>query len=210
MEGATAVKVPDELVVTNGPEDLLFPWLEQIHAGFATLQRALSDHPEYLEKGDGPAGILARVLNRADLHADLLGYTAPNAYFFGTTMHSTVSSNEGRAAFATRLGYWLLNYILARYAGPFDGLDGGFYWRQGLIDLVLDAGGDIANTLDDGAEPLERVDSNPFGQAYYCLVNNVPIAAKDAAISPDWIPPGATMSRINQDELDELGPMLNI
>jgi len=37
-----------------------------------------------------------------------------------------------------------------------------------------------------------------------------PIKAEDAAPNPDWIPSGAQLARIKQEDLDQLGPMLNI
>ena len=244
VDGATAIKVPDELVRGNGPEDFLFPWIEQIHSGFKALEDALRNNPEYLRDGGGPAGVLSRILNRPDVYADLVGYTAPNAYFFGTVDVSTSAAAGGRVKFATQIGYWLLNYILAfpgpilppaaaaavlnitresfdredvqrivepaRYEGPFSGLFDGFYWRQDLIDILMQESGDITDFISDESEPLERVEGGEFGQAYYCLVNNRPIASQDASIPPDWIPAGATVSRINQEVLDQLGPMLNI
>ena len=249
-DGASAIMVPHYLVIGVSPETTLFPWLIEIHAGFNAIHQAMKAHPEYVKVGagqkasDGPAGLLARILERSELHSDLLGYTAPNAYFFAEPSLAIESVDAAVYALATRLGYWLVNYILAfpgpllpppaaaavlnistasferddiqkivqiaRYTGPFSKLNQGFYWRQDLSELVMDAGGDVAELLPKGAPALERVDPNPYGQAFYCLVTGAPIAAADVAISPDWIPPGASMTRISQDELDTLGPMLNI
>lgn len=249
-DGASAIMVPYELVIGEGPEKTLFPWLIEIDKGFAAIHEAMKTHPEYVKAGegekagDGPAGLLARILERSELHSDLLGYTAPNAYFFAEPSLAMDTVESAMYALSTRLGYWLVNYILAfpgpllppaaaaavlnvtmdafarddvqkiiepaRYHGPFSGLKDGFYWRQDLSDLVMDAGGDIAERLPKGAPELERVDPSPYGQAFYCLVSGKPIAAADTAISPDWIPPGASMTRISQEEIDDLGPMLNI
>ncbi|RAN82083.1 hypothetical protein B5P43_10415 [Bacillus sp. SRB_336] len=240
-DGATAVSVPHEAVVDDGPENCLVDWLKAVSAGFQALRDELQRRPELLTTTLGPAGILAGLLGRPELHPDLLGYTAPNFFFF--------ASDGGKAGqdvhdYATSLGYWLVNYILAfpgpilhkaataaylnitvdsldrpgvlqllepaMYAGPFASLDGGHYWLNDLADLIEKWGGDIRQAPELKEVRLDQVDAGPRAQAFFCIVNKQPIPASEAASSPDWIPSGAQMARIRQDDLEQLGPMLNI
>ena len=97
----------------------------------------------------------------------------------------------------------------AQYKGPFGGT-GPFYWRERLDDLLEGARGDIALVKGIAGEELARVAEGPMGLAYYCLLSREPIKAEDAASNPDWIPSGAQLARIKQEDLDQLGPMLNI
>jgi hypothetical protein len=113
-DGATAVSVPHEAVVDDGPETCLVNWLKAVGTGFQALRDELQRRPDLLSTTLGPAGILARLLGRPGLHPDLLGYTAPNFFFF--------ASDGGKAGqdvhdYATGLGYWLVNYVLA-FPGP--------------------------------------------------------------------------------------------
>lgn len=240
-DGATAVSVPHEAVVDEGPESCLVDWLKGVSTGFQLLREELERRPELLSNPLGPAGILARLLKRAGLHPDLLGYTAPNFFFFGS---DGGKPGQDIRAYATGLGYWLVNYVLAfpgpilhraaaaaylnvtvemmarqdvqklifaaTYEGPFAALGGGHYWSDDLAKLVEEWGGDIAKApgLDGGQ--LVRVNANPRGQAFYCMVTQKPISEDDAAPSPDWIPPGANLARISREYLEQLGPMLSI
>lgn len=119
-EGASAVWVPSEYAQAGRLETKFVPWLLAIAKGFAALQSSVNADPDLLAKPVGPAGILATVLRHPSLKADLLGYTAQNFFFFGPPTgedgdNPTMPANS--AAQATRLGYWLVNYIL-RFPGP--------------------------------------------------------------------------------------------
>jgi len=119
-EGASAVWVPSEYVQPDKLESTFVPWLLAVAHGFSALQESLTAKPELLTAPLGPAGILATVLERPSLKADLLGYTAQNFFFFGAP--TGVDGDDpakpvNRAAQATRLGYWLINYILM-FPGP--------------------------------------------------------------------------------------------
>lgn len=119
-EGASAVWVPSDLLQTTNLATRLVPWLLAVEQGFSELRKAIDAKPELLTMPLGPAGILATVLGHPSLKADLLGYTAQNFFFFGAP---TVEDEDdppkpaGTAAQATRLGYWLINYILT-FPGP--------------------------------------------------------------------------------------------
>lgn len=244
IDGATAIMVPHDIVTEDGPENDLVKWLTEIHLGFSKLSEAMSANPQILQDTPGPAGILASLLRKPSLHADLLGYTSQNSLFFGGTETASQVESEKTSLFSTRLGYWLVNYILAfpgpilhdgataaflnvtldslkngklreviepaRYSGPFENLGGKHYWLEDLADLLERSGGDITRHEALKDERLERVDASPYGQAFYCIVSQKPIPASEAATSPDWIPSGARMTKIRQEDLDQLGPMLNI
>lgn len=117
QEGASAVWVPHHLL--DDLPDQLIPWLSVVQRGFEQLRISLEQHPGVLKGTLGPAGILAAVLRRPNAKADFLGYTAQNFFFFGAPIEGSDGSSGGRdiASQATRLGYWLLNYILA-FPGP--------------------------------------------------------------------------------------------
>jgi hypothetical protein len=236
-EGASAIRVDHDLVSAEGVEDKLVPWVQAITQGFTQLFDALSDGDDPLNHSLGPSGVLADILGRPSLRSDLLGYTAQNANFFGDT-----NANTSRRLFATRLGYWLFNYILAfpgpilhrgaaaahlnltlesfdrgdvqelikpaRYQGPFDRVS-PLWWREELDKVFNDDGG-FGGPGQVDTNALRFVDTSGQRRAFYCLINKRPIPANEAATSPDWIPVGAELTRIRKDDLDQLGPMLNI
>lgn len=112
LDSASAVLVPKARLEGDLAETLL-PWLRKVNEGFASVRESLENKPELLADQLGPAGILSAILNRPDLKADLLGYTAQNFLFFSPVLAPDVRV----ASFATQLGYWLHNYILA-FPGP--------------------------------------------------------------------------------------------
>jgi hypothetical protein len=199
-DGASAVWIPPEQL-DDELADTLVPWLKHVHGGFAELKATCNAKQKEVLKPGGPANALAVLLERPDLKADLLGYTAQNLFFFAT--HDGASPG-----YSLQLGYWLLNYVLA-FPGPFHGIE-PFYWRELLGALLDKAGGDISGLPELKDSKLERVASAEDGHAYYCIVTKKPIPASKAAPSPDWIPAGALMSRIDSDKMDQLGPMLNM
>jgi CheY-like chemotaxis protein len=246
-EGASAVWVPPQLV--NG-EDLtaLVPWLEAVERGFEQIRSRLIAEPALLERPLGPAGVLSRILGKGTLRADLLGYTAQNFFFFAAPIEedgADAKFTPNPQVAATRLGYWLLNYVLtfpgpilnvpaaaamlnidvdsftkpevqklvepALYKGPFDAV-ATYYWRDQLGSLVEACGGDIAKADPVKALGLRYVDDNtPGAPSYYCVLTGAPIKRADAANpNPDWIPPGADLTRIRQDLFEELDPMLSM
>ncbi|SDZ20656.1 hypothetical protein SAMN04487939_12276 [Lysobacter sp. yr284] len=236
-EGDNAIFIPRDYVGPN-LEATLMPQLEGIWHGFKKLRELIETQPEVLEIDSGPAGILAHLLGRTGLQADLLGYTSQSSNFFTGGSAAGVSKS---VQFGAQLGYWLYNFVLAfpgpilnpiaaaafvnlttasfdlpavqalvarcRYSGPFD-LLGPYYWKDDLAALIDELGGDItrASTLEGYA--LERVDPEAHAVAYYCVLTRKPIRQDEAAVNPDWVPPGASLSRILESDLDELGPML--
>ncbi|MDO9006058.1 MAG: hypothetical protein Q7V20_21655 [Aquabacterium sp.] len=96
-----------------------------------------------------------------------------------------------------------------RYHGPFSSL-GHYYWREDVSGLLYKFGNDIANLEGIDATNLTRVDPDPTASAFVCLVTGEIISSDDAAVSPDWIPPGAQLARIRQDIYDQLGPLLRV
>lgn len=237
MDGASAIWAPPDRVDGELSKTLV-PWLKSVHAGFEMLVSKLQANASLLRSEVGPAGILADLLGRPALKADLLGYTSQNFFFF-----SLPSQSDDRATerYAVQLGYWLHNYILAfpgpilnaeasaaflnlqadsfkhndvqsvvsscRYAGPFGELD-DYYWKTDLGDLLNELDGDIANAPTLKGHELTRVDSRPYVGAYYCVLTQEVIRDDEAAVNPDWIPVGASITRIKESEFDELGPML--
>ncbi|KQY85965.1 hypothetical protein [Pelomonas sp. Root1444] len=244
-EGASAVWTPPELVKQEELGDLV-PWLLAVEQGFRQIRERLQSDPSILEKPLGPAGVLARVLRAPKLRADLLGYTTQNLFFFAAPINEDDDDSLPPVqVLATRLGYWLFNYVLtfpgpilptaaaaalfnldtpsflnekvqeivapARYSGPFDAVD-TYYWREEMNDLLDTSDGDPLGSEQFSALKLKRVDEeNPALHAYYCVLSGKPIAlAETANPSPDWIPPGADITRISEDLLESLDPMLSM
>lgn len=120
VEGASAVWVSGNRARNS---DELIPWLRAVSNGFNQLATGLEKSPELLKVSNeeylGPTGILANLLEKPSLKSDLLGYTAQNFFFFGAPLDGQDSKDAQPipAQQATRLGYWLLNYILA-FPGP--------------------------------------------------------------------------------------------
>lgn len=237
-EGDNAIFISRDCVGPN-LEAALMPLLEGIWHGFKKLREMIKAQPAVLEGDSGPAGILASLLGRASLQADLLGYTSQSSNFFSGGSTDGVTKPEHYGA---QLGYWLYNFVLAfpgpilnpiaaaafvnlspasfdlpavqalvercRYAGPFDVL-GPYYWKDDLATLIDELGGDIARAPSlEGQAILERVDPDARAVAYYCVLTHKPIRQDEAAVNPDWVPPGASLSRILESRFDELGPML--
>ena len=239
-EGSSAVWVPTE--TANNPEAALIPWLTAVHEGFSMLTDALEAKPGLMSESLGPAGILATVLGSPSTTPDFLGYTSQNFFFFGGGLDD--SGADSTRQLATRLGYWLFNYVItfpgpilsrpaaaaflnltfesfdaegvqhllkpARYQGPFGNVE-AMFWRDSIGKLLDETSGDIALNGALKNVTLKRVDeANPGSSAFLCVLTQQPIAAENAAPAPDWIPPGAQLSRIQIDIYDKLGPLLNI
>lgn len=99
---------------------------------------------------------------------------------------------------------------IARYQGPFDGIE-NYYWRSRLMELLEANSGDIAMHEEMVQKTLHRVDPNNLGMpTYVCMISGKPITLAQAAINPDWVPSGASEAKIKEDVLDELGPLAGI
>lgn len=236
-EGDNAIFISHDCVGPNLEANLM-PRLEGIWHGFKQLCEMIEAQPAVLEGDAGPAGILANLLGRAGLQADLLGYTSQSSNFFtgdaaaGVTKSTHYGSQLGYWLYNFVLAFPgpILNPIAAaafvnlspanfdlpavqalvencRYTGPFDVL-GPYYWKVDLAKLIDELDGDIARAPTLEGQALERVDPEAHAAAYYCVLTHKPIRQDEAAVNPDWVPPGASLSRILESQFDELGPML--
>lgn len=118
QEGADAIWIPRSKV--SDDIDELVPWLIDISTGFKTLASRLQAQPELLDSTSefGPADVLAIVLEKPAAKVDFLGYTAQSLFFFASANVADPSQLRDRhERFATRLGYWLFNYIMT-FPGP--------------------------------------------------------------------------------------------
>lgn len=236
-EGDNAIFISRDCI-GPGLEASLIPRLEGIWRGFKQLREMIEARPDLLEGDSGPAGILAHLLGRVELQADLLGYTSQSSNFFAGDAAAGVTKPMH---YGSQLGYWLYNFVLAfpgpilnpiaaaafvnlspasfelpavqalvarcRYTGPFD-LLGPYYWNVDMARLIDELGGDIARAPTLEGQALQRVDPEARAIAYYCVLTHKPIRQEEAAVNPDWVPPGASLSRILESKFDELGPML--
>nr|WP_312477745.1 hypothetical protein [Achromobacter ruhlandii] len=98
----------------------------------------------------------------------------------------------------------------ARYKGPFGDVE-PYYWRGMLSELAEAAGGDIAKHTNLRGVVLDRIDQREGAvQAYVCMLSGEAIREDQAAMSPDWVPSGASEAKIKEQVLDELGPLAGI
>lgn len=98
----------------------------------------------------------------------------------------------------------------ASYDGPFSDVE-DFFWRDELAAILDKLQGDIANAPHLKGRKLARVDeTNPGSSAFFCVLTQKPISDADAAPTPEWIPPGAQLARIEGKWYEQLGPMLSI
>ena len=97
----------------------------------------------------------------------------------------------------------------ASYDGPFS-TTGPYYIRRKIDQILADA------KLSDfpalcSAKHIKLDDETGENKLwYYCVVNDVPIAAEDARGPFDWIPRGADICRIKKDTYEKLAPWLNV
>jgi hypothetical protein len=98
----------------------------------------------------------------------------------------------------------------AQYHGPFVGVE-RYYWRSRLVELLDLHDGDIAKHGALSGKDLPRIDTqNPGASAYICMISGEAIRQDQAAVSPDWVPSGASEAKIKEEVLDELGPLAGI
>lgn len=117
-DGASAVWVSKDMVSGDRFDDLI-PWLKQMSDGFREITRKLEAHPHLLGKDQNPSDVLAIVLDKPSAKVDFLGYSAQNFFFFAAPDDGNGAEKFPSMArrYATRLGYWLYNYILM-FPGP--------------------------------------------------------------------------------------------
>ncbi len=98
----------------------------------------------------------------------------------------------------------------AQYRGPFSKVK-DYYWRFGLINILDKYNGDIRGNEVISNLDLARIDTdNPSSVAYICMISGKAITEDQAAANPDWVPAGATEAKIDEDALNELGPLAGI
>lgn len=116
-DGPSAIWIP-KAFVSGDRLDELVPRLIAISNGFKTITSALERNSNLLETPHSPADVLATVLGASDLSYEFLGYAAQNLVYFAKAEEDAqrylISSS---LRYATQLGYWLFNYIVA-FPGP--------------------------------------------------------------------------------------------
>lgn len=129
-EGAASILVPSEFMNGSKSEytterDELVVWLEAVFDGFSRIHKKYDElSPHTASARLSPPALLAKVLDNPGLELDFLGYGGANLFFFGdrltelddtedTTEHEQPIQGNG----ATKLGYWLYNYIIS-FPGP--------------------------------------------------------------------------------------------
>jgi hypothetical protein len=117
IEGASAINVRHEIL--DAPQERLMPWLSAVHSGFSILEQRLQKVPADSVRKLGPAGLLAKFLEKPEATSDFLGYTSQSLQFFGPGFDSESSQQDAtsKRIASTRLGYWLYNSILM-FPGP--------------------------------------------------------------------------------------------
>jgi len=117
-DGASAIWIPRSLVSSNEGRDQLIPRLAAISRAFKSIEAALEQRPGLLEPRHSPTDVLAAVLGDPDLAYEFLGYASQNLLYFATTDEDSSEHLISQTKrYATQLGYWLFNHILA-FPGP--------------------------------------------------------------------------------------------
>lgn len=115
-EGDEAIWIPSERLSARLPE--LPRWLDGIVAGMTLIRNRLQGQPGLLEPRRSPIDALAIVLDRPELSNDFLGYAAQNfEYFADEGDVDRVDALPREQVYATRMGYWLFNHVMA-FPGP--------------------------------------------------------------------------------------------
>lgn len=129
-EGAASVLVPSEFM--NGTKedytaerDDLVVWLEAVFSGFSRIREKYDELSSHTTDSHlSPPALLAKVLDNPGLELDLLGYGGANLFFFGDRLteldegdETTAYEQPAHGNGATKLGYWLQNYIIS-FPGP--------------------------------------------------------------------------------------------
>jgi hypothetical protein len=124
-EGAASILVPSNLL--NGPTDdpdtrikQLTQWLYSAFSGFATLRDSYLKWTSSGTHEHNAAELLSRLLGRPEMELDFVGYSGASLFFFGDGMatdDATPTKERIAQHVATKLGYWLFNYIIA-FPGP--------------------------------------------------------------------------------------------
>nr|WP_315489934.1 hypothetical protein [uncultured Rhodoferax sp.] len=129
-EGAASILVPSEFMNGGKSEyteehDDLVVWLEAVFNGFSRIHTRYDElSPQTADTRLSPPALLAKILDNPSLELDFLGYGGANLFFFGdrltelsdteeTAEHEQPAQGNG----ATKLGYWLHNYIIS-FPGP--------------------------------------------------------------------------------------------
>jgi hypothetical protein len=135
------------------------------------------------------------------LHNYILAFPGPILNLVAASAYVNLTPESFRTAEVQKL------VEPAVYRGPFEQL-GPYYWREAMGELLDRHGGDLTSADEMKGVKVTRVDDKAPGVAFYCVLSRTAIPASEAAVNPDWIPPGAQMTRIRESDLDELGPML--
>lgn len=124
-EGAASILVPSNLL--NGPTDsthartaTLTDWLHGAFNGFLTIRQAYSEVIQSGTVRHNAPELLATLLRKPNLELDFVGYTGAGLFFFGDVISvpsETPTQEQIARSIATKLGYWLFNYIIA-FPGP--------------------------------------------------------------------------------------------
>ncbi len=116
IDGSSAIWLRRELVSRDVAN--LAPCLKDIVAGFAIIQEQLQADNTLLAGMHSPADVIARIMGAPAQAEDFIGYASQNLTLFGESNETLHEGNIDPARhFATRLGYWLHNFILT-FPGP--------------------------------------------------------------------------------------------
>lgn len=116
-DGSSAIWIPGDFV--GGDRVAELPrWLTAVVSGFSAIQSALDADEALVDPRHSPIDVLSAVVGRPESASEFLGYAAQNFTFFGNQADADqVQALPTSRVYATRLGYWLFNYVIA-FPGP--------------------------------------------------------------------------------------------
>lgn len=102
-------------------------------------------------------------------------------------------------------------FAAAKYSGPFSAKE-GFWWRHDIENIL------ISEDVEDGIELFSKRDINASpstccvsGESpayFYCILKRLPVSEAHSTGALSWIPVGADLCRVNNDDYEAIAPMM--
>lgn len=208
---ATLLKKPSLVEEQHSPNDVIAEVLGDVNLSYEFLGYA-AQNLVYFSTPE--ADSVEYLISKTKRYATQLGYWLFN---YILTFPGPILNRSAAAAYLNVMPIEFDRNIKfanllesARYKGPFDEVE-PYYWRSKLSELAELAGGDIAGHADLCDVAIERIDQEDGAvQSYICMLSGEAIRQDQAALSPDWVPSGASEAKIKEEVLDQLGPLAGI
>lgn len=109
-------------------------------------------------------------------------------------------------------------FVTAEYKGPFSSDTEPRWWRHQLVELMAKQGVELGCgrqmvKVKDGAPPIRPCicsydKKSPAG--FVCVVTRTAVCEAHSVGQISWLPRGADLARVRQDEYDKIGPWIGM